>query len=178
MKNKLFILLTLIVVNVTSITAQEEETDKKNTTTFGIRGGINGSFSKSFFETEFYGGLFAETRLSKHWSIQNELNVSYGGSNDTSLGVPIFIKYYFTDKFSVFGGPRLDVNISRGFINQVNGPVNSFIRLPSPVGLSAEIGGQYNITKRFFVEARYNYSIINAPRLDNNNLQIGFGFKF
>ncbi|WP_299675230.1 porin family protein [uncultured Dokdonia sp.] len=174
MKNTLFILLLFIVANTTSVIAQEEETDRENKTTFGIRGGINGSFSRDFTEIEFHGGLFAETRLSKHWSIQNELNVSYGGVGNISLGVPIFIKYHFTDKFSVFGGPRLDVDISRGFITQFNDPT----RLPSPVGLSAEIGAQYNITKRFFVEARYNYSIINTSRLNNNNLQIGFGFKF
>ncbi len=189
MKKITFVFITTILLSFNAVA--QEETDIKGTTTFGIKGGLNQSFiynSDNSGGLSFYGGLFAETRLSKRWSIQNELlfsqakntftpnDITFVDNNDLTLfEVPIHLKYYITDKLSVFGGPKLSFLAAGNAEN---------------VGLSFEAGVQYDISKRFFLEARYSYDLFNqvttrpiasTPFFDESSLgllRFGIGYKF
>lgn len=176
MKNKLFILLVTTVMSIMTGIAQEENRPVEKKITFGIRGGVNGSYigdiGEDFFSSELYGGIFTETRLSKKWSIQNELNVSFSG-DFIFVEIPILLKYNFSDKLSILAGPRLDVNAKP-----------KHVTFSSPLGISAELGIQYNINKHLFIEARYDYGFTNSSKIfgnnlvDANNFRVGLGFKF
>ena len=196
MKKITLVLITTFLFAFTAL-AQEEENHQKSTTVFGIKGGLNQSYIGGLDNSgglSYYGGLFAETRLSKRWSIQNELlfskvedynvTISNGTStfrNDLLLfEVPIHLKYHISDKWSVFAGPKL-----------------SFLAdgIAENVGLSIEVGVQYNISKRFFIETRYSNDLfdqarqtstgetLTGPILFSNpvslgQLRLGLGFKF
>lgn len=168
--------ITLLVVTLFFIygaSAQEEETVIPFKTKFGVKGGV--SFISDINNEDYYStpyiGVFAETRLSRKWSLQNEVLFS---PTDSFLEIPILIKYHINDKFEVFLGPKLDLLLDNSS------------RLPnpdSPINLSAEAGIQYNISKRFFVEGRYSKGLTD-PRFGLNRqgaidtFKAGIGFKF
>lgn len=160
-----------------------------NTTTFGIKGGINygdihgdmsysnGSSGNGLSDTNFYVGLFAETPLNNRWAIGNEILFSY--TDDIHyLEIPVHLKYKFWKKFQVFAGPKLD------FVLASKDHIKSW-DVTNTLGISADIGIQYQITKHLFAELRYSYGFTeqltdpgtytNAQR---NTLRLGIGLKF
>jgi len=79
---KNFYLIILLVATTSSVLAQTFKDEDKYKTTFGFKGGLNQSYlntssNNDYSGLELYGGFFAETRLSKRWSFQNELLYSY-----------------------------------------------------------------------------------------------------
>jgi len=157
------------------LNAQEDKQLILGKTNFGIKGGGNLGYIDGINDgISFYGGLFAETRLSKTWSLQNELIFSV--NNYPFLEIPIFLKYHIGGRFSIFGGPKLDILLADSQIR--NGA--------SVLGLSAEIGVEYQLSKSIFFEARYSHGITNQiPNFNadrslsrTSNLRFGIGYKF
>lgn len=167
---------TILLISVFFISyavyAQETETVIPFKTKFGVKGGLSAvSYSFQNYGTSFYVGLFSETRLSRKWSIQNEILIS---PSETFLEIPVLIKYHINDKFEILLGPKLDI-----IIDDRN---RSSIR-NEPINFSLDAGVLYNISKRFFVEGRYSKGLTD-PRfgLDRESaidtFKIGVGFKF
>jgi len=116
MKKTIIVLITAFLFTFTAF-AQEEENHQKNTTTFGIKGGVSFNTIRGddgFASTDFYASFFSTTRLSEKWSFQNELGVSII-DDVTFIEVPLLFKYHITDKWSIFAGPRLDFRASKSF---------------------------------------------------------------
>lgn len=170
--------------------AQETEPTENGKTTFGIKGGINQfllSEENSSANLGFYLGLFSETKLSKKWSIQNELiytqNTEVLMNTEDALNpestrnlsffeVPVHLKYSLTDKLSLFAGPKL-VFLAEGNANTV--------------GLAADAGVQYDFSKKLFLELRYSKDLFTQKRSNSgftnpdsslDQLRLGVGFKF
>lgn len=177
MKNKC--LLAIIAIAFTQFSyAQETKEVRYINTTFGFKGGFNQSYVSTEFNNgyeglEAYGGLFLDNQLSKNWSVQNELLVSFTDSY-IFIEVPILAKYNLNSRWSFFAGPKLDF-----LVNEPLAGENL-----NPLGLSAAIGTQYNIGKRFFLEARYSYGLTRQIDVDDfikgdrRTLRLGAGIKF
>lgn len=179
-------LAILLLLSLTSLgysqSTKSLETDynfTKGKTTFGVKVGLNQSYisvqnnTDGYQGLEAYGGFFAETRLSKKWSFQNELLFSFTDDYHF-IEVPVLLKYHINDKFSIFAGPKLDFLINEQSVGE---------RL-NPFGVSLELGAQYNFSKRFFVEVRYGYGLTEQINIENfysgarRTLRLGIGFKF
>ena len=180
---KLLLTSTFFFLLIFNIQAQEDKDFIKNKTSFGIKGGYNASFFYSsdisnISDSDIYIGLFSETRISKKWSFQNELLYS-STFGHRFIEVPLLLKYHMTDKWIIFAGPSLDFSI--------NNDKNIDSREVEPLGLSMVIGTQYNISKRFFIEGRFNLALtnqINTPfniintSFFRNTFRLGVGYKF
>lgn len=152
---------------------------------FGIKGGFNKSIinghetnglETGFIGYEAYGALFSETRLSKHFSMENELLFSFTDDYHF-IEIPVQLKYLFYGKFYVFTGPKLDFIVD----NDQSGMYNF-----KTFGVSAEVGAQYQITRKFFCEVRYSKGFtkqvndfgLNILDGRRNTLRFGLGIKF
>jgi len=192
MKNVL-VTCFVILFSSTLIHSQEPISFEKDKTTFGVKGGINQSLISAddgSTDLGYFLGLFSETRLSQKWSLQNELiftantittMITLGNSDIEELReftffeVPVHLKYYLTDNFSVFAGPKLSF-LAAGRANNV--------------GLALDGGIQWDFTKKFFLEARYSQDLFTqnivpagnssvfTKDISLNHLRLGAGLKF
>lgn len=152
---------------------------------FGIKGGFNKSIinghepdgtKTGLIGYEFYGALFSETQLGRHFSIENELLFSYTDDYHF-IEVPVQLKYTFYKKFHVFAGPKLDFIVDND---------QSGMYIFNTFGVSSEVGGQIFLTRKLFFEARYSKGFtrqVNDLALDiyegkRNTLRFGLGIKF
>lgn len=151
------------------------------TTKFGFKAGYNGSdisgvetngAKTGYVGGELYGAFFGDSEISKRLNLGYELLVSW--TNDYHfVEIPVHLKYNFTHKWSTFAGPKLD------FLADA---INQYKKF----ALSAEAGVQYNISRRFFGEARYARGLtrqVNDPFLDinratRNTMRVGIGVRF
>jgi hypothetical protein len=122
---KIYITLAFILTGVISLNAQ----DSKNKSTAGIKGGYNLS-SVSFdgsSETEklhgFHIGIYGESFLGEHFSIQPEILYSQQGYKIVSNGgtykqkldyinIPVMFKLYPVKSFFLEAGPQVGFSIS------------------------------------------------------------------
>lgn len=152
---------------------------------FGIKTGINFSTLRSielrdfdngaedYKSTEFYGGLFVDTRISTHWNLQNELLLSYT-DEFTFLEIPIVFKRKITKKLWALIGPRAQLVI------------NDNDEVDHNFGLALDAGLQYDLPQNFFIEARYGQALnpqFTSPRLNiidarRNLLRLSVGYRF
>ncbi|WP_157547280.1 outer membrane beta-barrel protein [Kordia zhangzhouensis] len=174
------LLLSIFFLGCTFFSFSQEKKDfLKNQTIFGFKAGLNQSYlntssDNDYSGLELYGGFFAETSLSNTLSFQYELLYSY--TDDISfLEIPLLLKYHLNDKWSIMSGPKLDVVANKTIENA----------LYEPLSVSLEIGTQYNISKRFFIEGRYGYGLSKEVLIDSNSnsysrntLRLGVGYKF
>lgn len=170
MKKTIFLITTFFIIYGAS--AQETETVIPFKTKFGIKGGLTFLTNSNLeFNESAYVGLFSETRISKKWSLQNEVLIS---PSEGFLEIPILIKYHINDKFEILLGPKLDLIVDG---------VNDFPRRNGNINLSLAAGVQYNISKRFFIEGRYSKGLTD-PRFGFDRdtaidtFKFGIGFKF
>lgn len=156
---------------------------------FGIKGGWNysnvdaidsegkPSGYRSDIIDELYGGLAVEKQLTEKSFIQSGLLISYTGAI-TFLEMPIFYKYNFYKKLSVFGGPKLDYIPDEQY--------NWSYYFKKRFGLSANIGIDYQISKKLSAEAYYSRGLVkqyDQPVLDyydskRNVFRIGITYFF
>jgi len=175
---KSILLLVPVLFLFQSVCAQDDNLFQKNSTTFGFKLGLDETFvwnsSKTVNRLGYYGGLFAETRLSRKFGLQYEIRYSrYNDAGENVLNfieIPVVAKYYFNDKVNIFLGPRLD------FLVDSSDGHNNF----TP---AVEVGVQYNFSRSFFMEAAYSISSESQIYSDGNNggtrtnLRLGLGFK-
>jgi opacity protein-like surface antigen len=191
MKKLLFIAVIAILSSL-NVSAQETPSSTKETS-YGVTAGFqstNFKFSlKNLIENEvdaegFFIGLFAEFPLSEKFSIQPEFHyssVTEDGESVDNLILPVFLKYYITEKFNVMSGLQFDY-----FTEKDLGNIKRF-------GLGLGIGLGVDITDSILISSRYSFGIIN--RIDTsefiddfidlsdlsaktNIFQIGLGYRF
>lgn len=122
-------------------------------------------------ETGFYAGGMVDMSLSEKFHLQP--SVIFGVSDEGgAMFVPIMLKYYPFSGFNLQAGPQFDYTFE-----QVPDNFRSF-------GISAAIGTGYDITQKFFLEAKYSFQLNDyyTGNLDAsatvNNLLVGVGYKF
>lgn len=161
----------------------------------GLRGGLNfshftkGDFNNNYYynsnpyntnpsddfssKTDFYLGFFGALRLTKHYTLQPELDYSRQGSNYKSvnqyfdginvvsqsfsgklevsyLSIAVVNKFSFSDKFNIQLGPAIDFVVENNFSTE------------SDVDLTFILGAGYNVTKNLGIEARIKKGVIPA----------------
>ncbi|MBL7740583.1 MAG: PorT family protein [Chitinophagaceae bacterium] len=139
------------------LTAETKDHEYTGKAKIGFKAGFNRSHVKGhdlsgaktgYIGGELYAGFFFDIGLSRSWSIENELLFSW--TNDYHfIEIPVHLKYAFARKWSAFGGPKLDV-----IVDNDNDPFESGYQFRN-FGVSAELGLQHNILRRFFAEIRY-----------------------
>ncbi|WP_053992437.1 outer membrane beta-barrel protein [Mangrovimonas sp. TPBH4] len=179
---KQFIFLFSLFLGLTQFTFSQEKSQdyQLHTTTFGFKAGLNQSFIvpghysiDGYQGLELYGGFFSETRLTERWSFQNELVFSYTDEY-LFLEIPLVMKYHITDKFSAFGGAKIDLILNDELTKE-------HLRR---MGVSLEIGVQYDFSRKFFAEARFGYGLVDQIYIEDfyggyrNTLRVGVGYKF
>lgn len=176
--------ISILLVSIFAVNAQEFNESLKNKTTFGVKAGLNQTFVSNFpnslSQGGYYAGAFAETRLSEKISFQYELryatfiDIGQGDENiydHSFIEIPLLLKYHFSDKFVLFFGPRMD------FLLDDREPAARF-------GVSVEVGLQYNFNKNFFIEASFSSGLSNQiliNELESGSrgiLRLGVGYRF
>lgn len=178
-----FLAIVAVMLGANNLQAQTE-TKSKNTTGFGIKGGVN--FSNLYTDevddnnalTGFNVGFFAEAPLTKGVSLQPEVNfttkgaafqynnVLYQGTQKFKLSyveVPLLLKINLTENLSIHGGPYAAFLIDSKIIDKdSNGDVNSVTQVNKDdlnkfdYGLSGGIGFDVD---NFGLGIRYNYGL-------------------
>lgn len=159
------------------------QTDYK--TNFGFKLGLNNSVINGFEPdgtktgyagTELYTSFFADTKIWKNTSLENE--VLYSFTDDYHfIEIPIHLKNKLYKGIYLFYGGKLD------FL-----AVNSDIEgeIIKPTGVSLELGAQYFFTTKFFTELRYSNGLteqfelfmVDIQNAKRNTLRLGIGVKF
>ncbi|MFH4968198.1 outer membrane beta-barrel protein [Gaetbulibacter sp. M240] len=152
----------------------------KAQTQFGLTAGYFGVSSKSFTiggsslsgtASGFYVGAMADFKTSEKLHLQPELLYANANSNDVII-IPILLKYYTTEKFSIQAGPQASYILEDASTNY------------TPLGLALATGLGYDITQNFFLQARYSVQINNYYngnedfRARDNFFTVGVGYKF
>ncbi|MCF7560880.1 PorT family protein [Sabulilitoribacter multivorans] len=166
---KPFLLLIITVFSITVGYAQS----------FGLKAGADFASVKfkaegeniSTSETGFYIGAFTEIEASESFTFQPELLfVSVEDLN--FIAIPLMAKFPVAEQFNILAGPSL------GFLLDTEEGEKSF-------NFGVEAGVAYDISEKFFVEARYNLGLANliedAPSgysVKLNGFFAGLGYKF
>ncbi|WP_053992436.1 outer membrane beta-barrel protein [Mangrovimonas sp. TPBH4] len=188
---KYYIILCCLLSSIQWIQAQDSQVQNDSTQikswTFGVKLGESHTNISKYHHYNYiralYLGLFVEKRLAKSWAIEGDVigNFTYYGS--TTLEIPIVAKYYFNNSWSVFAGPKLDIYLGNSLHWRDSFQFNSSDKV-SILTPSFEIGTQFDMSKHFFIEARYSFGLdtyvdseING-KWNRNVLKVGVGYKF
>ena len=147
---------------------------------FGIKGGINASnFNGDIEDNKMrYGlhiGLLAEIIINDQFSLQPEAIYSAQGfKNETPgafskskfdyINLPVLIKYYPMNNFSIEAGPQIGFLINA--IDKSNAG-NADIDDQNVLDFSINAGVAYKLQSGIFFQARYSLGIINVNGADN-----------
>lgn len=154
--------------------------------TFGIKGGynhtvINGHETNGaktgFIGSTIYGSLFAEKGIGENKFLNAALTFSW--VNDWNfIEIPFHYRQMLNRQISIFAGPKLDLAADK--FDKAKESTSKFL------GISAEIGCQFNFSRHLFAETEYSIGIsrsfydqffdINNGR--RNNFRIGAGYYF
>ena len=108
--------------------------------------------------------------------------------NIHQLLIPVSVKYYLHPKWDVYAGPYLGIKLKTKlalskyygfnpstkideFEDEVSRPVNDNMQ---PLSLGVFAGSEYKLSKRFSLNAKYNYGFTNMSTEKNDKLQIHF----
>jgi len=164
----------------------------------GIKGGV--SFSqvtnlKGDERVTGHGGIFVNTMLNSHWSIQPELLYSAQGqkfsdenSNKNVLALdyiqlPVMLQYHPMSNVYVEAGPQVGllVNAKTEGPNDADKANVKDSYKKADFGVSAGLG--VNVTKNIGLYGRYNLGLMDVRKSDdiyrqNRNLQLGAAIEF
>lgn len=153
---------------------------------FGFKGGLNhttingvetNGSKTGFTGTSAYMGFYGIIPVGKATQLQTEALFSW--INDWNfIEVPVHIRQTLSKRWSAFLGPKLDIAADR--FDKKDGNTSGLL------GVSAETGIQFSLTKKIFFESRYSIGItrqfrdagfdINEGR--RNNFRFGVGLQF
>ena len=165
----------MAVVSVTALVAQENAVSAKaGYTLIGAKISSDGQdFTSS--ASGFHVGVEANFELSDKLYAAPELLFTMVFEEDADvkfLQVPLFLKYYASDKFYVSGGPQVTYTLE-----EIGDDFTKF-----NIGFGAGLG--YEFTERFYGNFRTVYQLNNYYTGDldiksrNTIFNLGFGFKF
>jgi hypothetical protein len=183
--------IILFVASINSLNAQVKVQP-------GIKGGV--SFSsltnlKGDERTTGHGGIFVNTMLNSHWSIQPELLYSAQGqkysdvnSKDNVLALdyvqlPVMLQYHPVPKVYVEAGPQVGllVNAKTEGPNDANKVDVKDNFKKADFGVNVGLG--VNATKNIGIYGRYNFGVMDVVKAQgiyrqNRNLELGAAIKF
>ena len=157
-----------------------------NKLTFSIKGGYNHSVIKGFetngsktgfIGSTIYGAFVIEKGITESKFINTALLFSW--VNDWNfIEIPFHYRQKLNKEISLFIGPKLDLAADK--FDKTKESTSKFL------GISAEIGGQYNFSVHVFAETEYSIGItrsfndeffdINGGRRDNFRIGVGYCF--
>jgi hypothetical protein len=129
---------------------------------------------ESSSKTDFYIGFYGALKLTKHYTLQPEIDYSRQGSNFkiadkenikydiTYLSIAVVNKFAFTDKFNVHLGPTIDFIIER----------NENVK--SDFDLAFQLGAEYHITPNLGLEARVKKGIVPVINYNDSHTNVVF----
>lgn len=189
---KKIILTTVVILTFGFVNAQ----DKKEMS-FGIKGGLNISSitNVSGLNTSsligFHVGVFGEFMLGDEFAIQPELLYSTQGTRlddgvskeDFKLGyinIPVMVKYYVADAFSLELGPQI------GFLVSAKSGGVDVKDLVEKTDFGLNFGAGYDFVENMTLGIRYNLGLTKIQKsLDlfpgeskNSVFSFSFGYKF
>ena len=191
MKKVLFTLLTLLAFNWSNA----QKTQKPQ---FGIKGGMNvsnltisGEASPEMkSKIEYNIGGLIQIKIGEKLFLQPEVIFSKQGSefkfpitidgviyntentfNLYYINVPIILKYYATNEFSLEFGPHASLlsssNLVVRVLNQSNTQDAQKLFKSSDFGLN--LGANFDINKNFFINARYSFGLSNIAVVESGD---------
>ena len=193
-------LITILVIF--GLTIMQAQTNVK----FGLTGGLlnsntNIDISVLGFDvanidainvTGFNIGAFADIEMSEKFHFQPEL--TYGSAGKLAfVYLPIMMKYYVADKINIQAGPQLSFStnlqdIKNGLkdIDDILGTNVNLDKAFNSTGVDLVFGAGYDISEKFFVQARYGLELTNrySGPLNNslsvraNTFTVGVGYSF
>jgi len=175
---KLVLVAVLAIFGLTSSNAQDTKfAVTAGYANVGARVSASGFGSDSVSESGFFAGLSLDIPATEKLHIQP--SVLYANANDGNfLIVPVMAKFYVADKFNLQAGPQAQLILEEA----VEG-ISNF-------GLGLGVGAAYDISEKFYVEARYGFELTNRTndlvfegipvdiKTTFNTLTAGVGYKF
>ncbi|MFV8327187.1 porin family protein [Flavobacterium sp. ZS1P14] len=183
---KKIILSVVIVFTFGFVNAQEKEA-----MSFGAKGGLNlatvtnADGSKTL--VGFHIGFFGEFMLGDDFALQPEVLYSTQGTDfdngDLKLDyitVPVMLKYYVADAFSLELGPQIGFLVSA---EEDGVDIKSDVK---SIDFGINFGASYDVTENFMLGARYNLGVTRwqdqlfpgESESKNSVFQISVGYKF
>ncbi len=190
--------ILLAVVLCTCFLANAQTSKREEGIKFGIKGGINlsnfnGDVEDNAMRYGLHIGMVSEIIISDKFSFQPELLYSAQGfKNETPnnfskakfdyVNLPLMIKYYAADKFSVEAGPQVGFLVNAK--NRDNSG-NTSIDDQNVVDFGINAGVGYELKNGMFFQGRYNLGITNvngdsngAVKYTNSVFQLSIGVLF
>ena len=188
---KVFVLIAAAIVSMSAM-AQVQ---------FGAKVGVDmtnfwGSDTEHGMQPNYQAGALMEYKFSDHFGIAPEIVFAAQGGkhkaggvttkfNTNYINIPVMLKFYASDKFSVDFGPQLGINVYSKFTVSGGGAdVTTDIKDGTKtVDFGLGLGGTYNLTEKAFVQARYTMGLTEVFKDEvsaakNGNIQLAFGMKF
>jgi hypothetical protein len=153
---------------------------------FGIKGGYNHTIingyetegaKTGFIGTTIYGSFFIEKGIAENEFLNTGFQFSWVDEWHF-IEIPFHFRQKLNKQISIFAGPKLDLAADN--FDKEKESTSRFL------GISAEVGGQYNFNNHLFAEAEYSIGIsrsFNDSFFDINNgkrdnFRIGGGYRF
>lgn len=180
MKNKYFLLLTLLTISQITLAQSNLK--------FGIKGGLNyANFTNSEVNTDaitsYHAGILMEFSLFDNLAIQPELLYSTVGARYDNaitdiknelgyISIPVLVKFSLSESLFLELGPQGSFLLENK--DEVYNDYNKF-------DFSVNAGLGVNLTKNLFASARYNLGVTEIARdadAKNSVVQISLGLLF
>lgn len=109
--------------------------------------------------------------------------------NMNYINVPVMLKFYASNNFSIDFGPQLGINVyAKEKLSGGGVDINNDIKDDTKtIDFGVGLGATYNITENAFVQARYTLGVtkvfknvagLGTPDVKNGNIQVAFGWMF
>lgn len=169
---------------------------------YGILGGVNFSNLDNFADEDgeslvaFHAGIIAEIPVADKFSFEPSVVYSVEGetvSTDngdfdlqvTYLNIPVHMKYYIFDGFSVHAGPMIQFYLS-GELDGEDLDDSEGLFNPTTSAFAATGGVAYDFDFGLFIKATYNHGVTDIfestlridPAERTRSFQASIGFKF
>lgn len=187
------IILSAVAVFAFGYANAQDKSGTDTTMSFGVKGGLNVSTLYNDDDANslvgFHVGGFAEFMLSDKFAIQPEVLFSAQGAKYDSgngdvklnyINVPVMVKYYITDVFSIEAGPQV------GFLVTAEDNEVDIKDFSNSVDFSVDFGAGYNLNENMVLGLRFCIGLADIEKdlpseIDGTkNLvgQLSFGYKF
>lgn len=181
----------IILVFVMAFTFSFVNAQEKKESSFGVKAGLNlatitnadGSSTLSGYNL----GFFGEFMLDENFSLQPEITYSVQGAKFSPddvdihyINIPVLVKYYPVEAFSLEFGPQL------GFLVSAESGGETVKSLFKSTDFGVDFGAGYDITKNLVLGIRYNLGIerlqkdlASGEKASRNSVfQLNLGYKF
>lgn len=187
---KKIILIAILIVYSFTVSAQNK-LENSSGVIFGVKAGVNfatitGDDTEDVdTRTSFHAGVVVEMEIFDKFSFQPEILYSSQGAKGSSdgmdmeikydyLNIPLLVKYYLAEGFSIEGGPQVGILLSAD--GEASGISVDIKDITKDIDFSLDLGLGYILENGLNFAARYNFGISNIN--DNNGTIMGAEFDF